>query len=316
MGFNHDFQRLLRAALMSGLALSTVAMPARAGSLWAFGVTSQILGYGFQPSISDTHAIYNSANAAPDGIEPAGLTYTTNAADGTASLTTLPNALSPGLTGAALFMGAEGAEANVSGSLATGATHKYGSTSYGTDTETTATLGVEMYDYLTFAVGGSGSDTITLDFGLDGNLSLGGEASYSQSIQLELGSGEMSRKGFSGGDVIDTGFTGGWNPGFGYTNDTISGFNFQGSLTVTNGEVLEISYIQQMNCNDSATCDFSNTSQMALNLPSDVSYTSDSGVFLTDVPGQGQSTPEPGSLLLVGLGIVGIGYVRRRRFAR
>src|ERR1035438_5141874 len=227
MGFDHDFQRLLRAALMSGLALSTVAMPARAGSLWAFGLTSQISGYGFQPSISNTDAIYNSANAAPDGIEPAGLTYTTNAADGTASLTTLPNALSPGLSGAALFMGAEGAEANVSGSLASGATHMYGLSSYGPTSDTAVVLEAEMYDYLTFAVGGSGSDTITLDFALDGNLTFGdvAESNYSQSILLILGSGEMSWKGFSGGDVTDTGFTGGWDPGFGYTNDTITGLD-------------------------------------------------------------------------------------------
>ena len=65
-----------------------------------------------------------------------------------------------------------------------------------------------------------------------------------------------------------------------------------------------------MNCNIGENCDFGNTGQMSL---TGVPFTSNSGVFLTQQ--SGSSVPEPGSLLLMGLGIAAIGYAALRRSA-
>lgn len=58
-------------------------------------------------------------------------------------------------------------------------------------------------------------------------------------------------------------------------------------------------------------CNFENTGKIALGLPTGVSFTSDSGVFLTGVAG---GVPEPAAwaLMLAGFGAVGVAARRRR----
>jgi hypothetical protein len=57
----------------------------------------------------------------------------------------------------------------------------------------------------------------------------------------------------------------------------------------------------------------STTGAITLNLPTGVTYSSASTVFLTN---QGSSAaPEPGTLLLLGLGMAGIGLARRKGIA-
>jgi hypothetical protein len=52
-----------------------------------------------------------------------------------------------------------------------------------------------------------------------------------------------------------------------------------------------------------------NTAQAGLILPQGDTFTSASGVFLTE---QGESTPEPASLALLSAGLIGLAFVRRR----
>jgi hypothetical protein len=174
---------------------------------------------------------------------------------------------------------------------------------------------VQFNDNLTFSVAGGGSDTITFNFALDGTIGsasdIGGN-SWSMAAEETFGTGFMNWQ--SGASLSpDTADTAGWNT-FSFTNNTQTGFNFTGTLTVTNGEVVPIQFIQQIACNNGTICDYSNTAQMSLVLPSDVTYTSASGVFLTQQGGS--SVPEPGSLLLMGLGIAAIGCARFRGSSR
>ena len=312
------------AALLSGLVLSLLASPARAGSItpnWAFGETANISYSGpNEPPVGTNQgasASYTSVDLGGGYFDlPAGLN--SNLADPTSSLSTFPNALTPGLTGAGLNLSADGAGVNVAGSLATGAAH-LSESSTGSNAGTGETLDsatVQMQDLLTFAVGGTGSDTITVGLSLDGDASAGfAGSSYSQLIEYNFGNPFMYwQAGTSGGGPTGptTSPTGGWNS-FAFTGDSLTGFNFAGTLTVTNGEVVPITLSQQLNCNNDEQCNFANTLQLSLTLPSDVTYTSASGVFLTQ--SAITATPEPGTMLLLGMGLVALGGASRRRRA-
>ena len=63
-----------------------------------------------------------------------------------------------------------------------------------------------------------------------------------------------------------------------------------------------------------ATSDYASTSSFSFVLPSEVTYTSDSGVFLTGLGGVGGGVPEPATwaLMLAGFGLVGSALRRRQ----
>jgi PEP-CTERM motif len=312
---NHNVVKLIGATLMGGLGLWTVAMPVSANSVnWAVGFNDQTTNYGYVPNPANSSLIYNSEAGTPNNGAPAGISFNSN--DSSASYSYLPNpglALG-GLSAGTMNLSSVGAVADVTASLATGATHLYASSSYGTGgvTSGTAFISAIMEDLVTFNLS-TASASVTLGFALDGILSLNGDpqASYNQSIEYEIGSAYMEWEAQSGSSPY-TGNTTGFDS-FAYTNDSISGFNFLGAITVTNGETLPFYFIQTMNCNDGAVCDFSNTGQISLTLPAGDSFTSNSGVFLTQSE---SAAPEPGSLMLMGLGIAALGWIRHRRVVR
>jgi hypothetical protein len=299
---NHNLGKLA-VALMGGLGLWTMAIPAQATAVtWSFFESAQISATPVQGTTSNALGSYSSATGVLN-----------NSNDSTSTLNSVPTVPTPGLSSVALMLQSEGTTANVAGSLSSGATHISSATSEGSsDTpETTSIIQIEMEDTLTFSATG----VVTMGYVLDGNLSAqGSDASYNQAIEYFIGTADMDWTGQTGAPGLSpaTASTSGFNS-FLYTNDTISGFTFTGTFSVTAGESLNLFYSQTMNCSVGENCDFGDTGQMSL---TGVPFTSNSGVFLTQQGGS--AVPEPGSLLLVGLGLgtTAIGCVRRRRFSR
>ncbi|HEV3239966.1 MAG TPA: hypothetical protein VG429_06150, partial [Casimicrobiaceae bacterium] len=93
------------------------------------------------------------------------------------------------------------------------------------------------------------------------------------------------------------------------THESLGGFDFRGVLDVTNGESLPLLMSLSLDCNTGEICDYSHTAQLSFGLPSDVTFTSDSGVLLKGT----SSVPEPSSLLLMVPGLLGLGLVGRMR---
>ena len=74
--------------------------------------------------------------------------------------------------------------------------------------------------------------------------------------------------GFSRSHI--TGPTSGWTTS-GFTElSLIIRIQLHGDITVTNGEVVPIIFLQDLGCGFGSICDFSDTAQMSLTLPSDV----------------------------------------------
>jgi PEP-CTERM motif len=310
---NHNFGRLA-GAVIGCLGLAALAMPARADVLWQFGILNEV-----DSALSDPRAVYNSVNNGYFNDYNAGINYIPGATDPTTVLTYAPNPASGGLPAATVNLSSESGTADASADLGSGTTHAYlssgvndpGMGMIGTGTA----VNIGMSDVLTFDIP-TGSATITLGYSLDGLLSFGADfGSYTQTLEYSIGSAQMSWQNgasFEGpGTPTDsaTGFT-----GFTFTNQTPGGFQFEGTFTVTDGEVLDMAFFQQITCGGGAVCDFSNTGQMALDLPTGDSFTSNSGVFLTQT--DASSAPEPGSLFLMGLGIAAVGCIGRHRLTR
>jgi hypothetical protein len=68
----------------------------------------------------------------------------------------------------------------------------------------------------------------------------------------------------------------------------------------------------QLACVSGEICDFSHTAALSFTLPGDLTFTSDSGVLLTQ---QGAAAvPEPASLALIGGGLAVLAALRKKIF--
>lgn len=213
------------------------------------------------------------------------------------------------------------------GNLATGTVGVYGFPSFiysvprgtcdgcppgGTGSDAYATA--ELSDNLTFNVAGANSGTVTdigVSFTVDGNQSIGPEGNAFLTAVMRMGG------------IISYSFDSENSPGTqnqivensGWVSSQIvaespNSFIFNGVYALDGvSSTVPVLVELQTQCLEQASCDFSNTGAISFALPSNVTFTSDSGVFLT------QTTPEPASwgMMLGGLLLVAGGVVRRKR---
>ena len=301
---NHNFNKLIGAAMMSGLGLWTGAMPAQASAITQFGESVKVFNSPTVAIPGGGNVLETYANVAGNFGNAPGITINSNDPNAIVTFSPNPELQSGGLTDAALAVTSQAGAADVSASMATGTTHLSSMTSDGQPESSTIT-NIGMMDGLTFHVAG-GSANVTLTYSLDGNLGFNPvvTGNYPQSIEYFIGSADMdwtaADDNTGGSAQVGTGETSGFTS-FTYQRHPF-GFQFQGTFTVTDGEALNLFFAQNMTCAGEATCDFENTGQMGLTLPTGTSFTSNSGFLTPD----GIFGTEPGSLLLMGLGMAAI----------
>ena len=171
-----------------------------------------------------------------------------------------------------------------------------------------------MADGLTFTVAGASASTVT-DIGVV--VDLHGtflNPNGGSSLTNQLSFGNASYDTFDGlGYGPNTHHTpSGW-VSYAFTTDTNNEIRFSGVYALTGAmqhvDLWELLYMQSGN---GASIDFGHTSDFSLNLPSNVTFTSDSGAFLTAAPSGGVPEPASWALMIAGLSLVG-GTLRRRR---
>ena len=182
----------------------------------------------------------------------------------------------------------------------------------------------ELADKLTFQVSGGGTRNVTVNAHLDGFFSLTDPsyASASQSMQLDFAGATFYEVGGAtdvNGYSDYHGHSGpsnnvppqGWLS-YSFSHESITGFDFTGVLQVSDGQHSSLALDLSTDCNH-ATCAFDHTGTISFVLPTDVTFTSDSGVFLTAGPLPVAAVPEPESwaLMLGGLGSM-VALARRR----
>jgi hypothetical protein len=94
------------------------------------------------------------------------------------------------------------------------------------------------------------------------------------------------------------------------------GAKLMSTLVVSPGQSnIDILALLQLDCRGGWNCNFGNTAKFSFDaLPNGLSFTSASGIFLTEGQPGGQ-VPEPGTWVLLGGGLLGVGAMRAMRSA-
>jgi hypothetical protein len=175
---------------------------------------------------------------------------------------------------------------------------------------------VELFDTLTFTVAGATGSTMTnfgINAALDGSDPDTGISNIDFALVVGQGANGSADAAFSYNTfdppiVVDE---------LGWTSEsvssaTLSNLGFQGVLTGQGATFTDTIDLKLTLSCVSETCDYSHTGMVTLNLPSDVTFTSASGVFLTS---QQSGVPEPasGAMTVAGLMLaVGVSVIPRR----
>jgi len=290
-----------------------VEIPASADTV-AFGVSGDI--NGFSNTITNSQVLYASTPLGGDNnVNGCIVGLCTLLTDPTASLTTSPNSSAPGLLAYSTNLSADGSNATVSGSLAAGNARISLSSVQGS-VETNVSGGVTMEDGVTFNFAGGGTRDIGFQLTVDGSITVPTDGSYVQSVLASVGAAQVQWGAdfvnSNGGTPVSSLLPGTEN-WVSYTDpiNTPTQLVFSGLLAVTSGQDLGFLLQDQMNCNAGAVCDFGDPIQFSLNLPQGVTFTSDSGVFLSGV--QSTPTPEPRTWGFLGAYLLALGLAGWRK---
>ena len=204
-------------------------------------------------------------------------------------------------------------------------TGNYAGFNNGLDVGGEGTAWAQLNDVLHFTVPGATSSTVTtigVMFTVQGGISLNGAPPSDNgetggvSTSLQFGNGNVATSANYTGTAA-TPLTVTENTPTGWASYTESpsstgAYAFTGEYTFT-GSTADIPVQTSMlayQCQLTVDCAFADTGAISLVLPTGVTYTSDSGVFLTQPASEPQSAPEPGSLLLL---TTSLGLVAMRR---
>ncbi len=145
---------------------------------------------------------------------------------------------------------------------------------------------------------------------LDGTIGLeGGFGDYSLTDSFIFGPGSGcwgSQTGLTPGPCGSQNY--GWLTSS-FSNQTAAGFDFTGTFSITGGSSGLFLAALQMNCGGGALCDFSNTASFSLTVPSNVTWTSDSGVLFSQ---QQSAVPEPATFAVAGAALAILGILKKR----
>jgi hypothetical protein len=277
-----------------------------------YDVNTSATSGGFNPSQGQACSVsmgYDSRLGTSGGLGEPGLCgWLSFQAGGT------PNTL--GLTSSFDNTSAGGTDGSASSSsaaadLATGSIHLDTSVTLGgggVDAESAASA--QLVDQLTFNIPDANPSTLTtisFDYSLDGLFS-GQDAQDEVSTLLSFGSGEMGVEWTGTLSPLIT-VESPWNSQ-NVSCFTTSCFNVSGSFDVMGASPTVFFFLEtELACSGHDNCseDYSNTGTFSLSLPSGVTYTSASGVFLTQT-----EAPEPGSMWFLLSGLAGIIAFRSR----
>ncbi len=301
----------------------------RSGTTWVATAAAALIASGLATNahavqvlltVSDSYPTYQGSSVEYNSL--AGLVKNQVAAADT--LVTSPAGMPAGLTTASLELSnAQGNHALASASLDQGIVRARADGGLGLVgiISRNTFANAEMHDGVTFHISDNAVDALVgVHVHLDGiesgaGLGVGG---YNASMPFSFGgSFQYISQIINNGNQGYT-FNGnanfppsGWDS-YTITNDSLFGFDFNGMIRVTNGLRDPFNMGLQLNCYDNTSCDFSHTASVTLTLPSDVTFTSDSGVFLTARSTSG-GVPEPATWAIMLVGFAGVGSALRRR---
>lgn len=177
-----------------------------------------------------------------------------------------------------------------------------------------------MQDYVTFSVASAQGADVVFTTHLDGSYALSDPYYGSGHAQVIVIFGQASF-GYQGQEDVfgnnygvhtSTPYGGGldsWKS-YSFSNETTTGFDFTGTIHVTDRERVQMFAGLYLDCAYSS-CGFGNTARVGLDVPGGVSFTSDSGVFLSGASPVAP-IPEPGTWALMVAGLAAVGRTVRR----